>query len=109
MYLEGSDHNGVVLTIPSAQSQKTLVFAHVDSCPYCVQAKPLFEEFCRMYPEYGCFMVDMNDARGLAFIQKQSGLIVDSVPCFLKYENGYLVDRDPRDRSVAGLKTFMDK
>jgi len=108
MYLDGSDHNGNILTVPEGQND-TLVFAHIDTCPYCVQAKPIFEEFCRSYPQYNCFMVDLNDTRGRAFIDKQPGLIVDSVPSFLKYRNGYLVDRDPNDRTVMGLKVFMSK
>jgi hypothetical protein len=106
MYLEGSDHNGHILTVPQGQKD-TLVFVHIDSCPYCVQAKPVFEEFCRTYSQYGCFMVDMNDDRGRAFIAKQPGLVVDGVPAFLKYREGFLVDRDPRDRTVAGLAAFM--
>jgi len=47
------------------------------------------------------------DDRGRAFIAKQSGLVVEGVPAFLKYRNGFLVDRDPGDRTVTGLAAFM--
>lgn len=104
MYLEGSDHNGVVLTVPG--NKDALVFVHTESCPYCVRAKPVFEEFCKLYPEIDCFMVDVDDVRGKAFLEKQR-LMISSVPTFLRYSGGYLVPGDLKDRTVEGMHYYM--
>ena len=106
MYLDGSNHNGVVLTVPG-DTRHAIVFVHTETCPYCVQTKPVFEEFCRLYSsQFACYMVDVGDERGRAFLDKQR-LRVDSVPKFLKYVGGYLTSSELRERTVEGMRQFM--
>jgi thiol-disulfide isomerase/thioredoxin len=108
MFLEGSDHNGYILTVPGNETKDSIVFVHSDYCGHCRNAKPIFTDFCRMYGDYyNCFMVDVDDERGQMFLLKNK-LDVRSVPKFLRYRKGMLdTHAELFDRSVDGMLMFM--
>lgn len=103
-YVDGSDYSetGFVSQKPS------VVFVHSMDCVHCVAAKPIYEEFCKLYgQQYDCFWCDVNDQRGRDFLFKL-GHVVRGVPAFLKFSQGKLLkDATLLDRSVSGLVQFM--
>ena len=108
LYVDGSDYDGYALTTPYSRQRNAIVFVHSMNCGHCVAAKPIFEQFCKMYEgKYDCFWCDIDDTRGREFLRKLQ-YDVRGVPTFLKFRAG-IFDRTAElyERSVDGMLRFV--
>ena len=90
------------------ESSITIIYMYSDSCPYCQQFNPIFNQFSTHMntnsPSIVIKKVEKNDATAAKYMKHISGY-----PTVLVEKNGEIIGSQVGKTSLVELKSFVEK